>query len=64
MCPQPVAGYLDTFAQQWCQALWEIKDNDEKDSAFKGFCMLIQANPSGISNVRDDELGVWLDACG
>jgi len=49
VCPQPVAPYLDTFAQQWCQALWEIKDNDEKDSAFKGFCMLIQANPGGIS---------------
>jgi transportin-1 len=28
--------------------LWEIKDNDEKDSAFRGFCMLIQANPAGI----------------
>lgn len=31
-----------------CTALWEIKDNDEKDSAFRGFCMLIQANPAGI----------------
>ncbi|KAG8903272.1 hypothetical protein FRB99_003539 [Tulasnella sp. 403] len=49
VCPQPVAPYLDNFAQQWCQALWEIKDNEEKDSAFRGFCMLIQANPSGIS---------------
>ncbi|KAG8883613.1 hypothetical protein FRB97_006307 [Tulasnella sp. 331] len=48
VCPQPVAPYLDNFAQQWCQALWEIKDNEEKDSAFRGFCMLIKENPSGI----------------
>ncbi|KAG8926580.1 hypothetical protein FRC01_008665 [Tulasnella sp. 417] len=49
VAPTPVAPYLDTFAQQWCQALWEIKDNEEKDSAFRGFCMLIQANPAGVS---------------
>jgi transportin-1 len=34
-----------------CTALWEIKDNDEKDSAFRGFCMLIQGNPGGIQDV-------------
>jgi hypothetical protein len=39
------------FAQAWCTALWEIKDNDEKDSAFRGFCMMIAANPSGIQDV-------------
>jgi transportin-1 len=32
-------------------ALWEIKDNDEKDSAFRGFCMLIQGNPGGVQDV-------------
>ncbi|KAG9028013.1 hypothetical protein FS837_004015 [Tulasnella sp. UAMH 9824] len=49
VAPQPVAPHLEAFAQQWCQALWEIKDNEEKDSAFRGFCMLIQANPAGVS---------------
>lgn len=34
-----------------CQALSEIKDNDEKDSAFRGFCGLIERNPSGIAKV-------------
>lgn len=29
----------------------EIKDNDEKDSAFRGFCGLIERNPSGIAKV-------------
>jgi hypothetical protein len=35
-----------------CQALWEIKDNAEKDSAFRGFCAMIELNPAGIQNVR------------
>ena len=34
-----------------CQALWEIKDNSEKDTAFRGFCAMIEINPTGIKNV-------------
>lgn len=52
VCPAIIAPALDTFAQAWCIALWEIKDNAEKDSAFRGFCMLISNNPSGIQGVR------------
>lgn len=48
ICPAPIAPHLAHFAKAWCTSLWEIKDNDEKDSAFRGFCMLIQANPAGI----------------
>lgn len=50
--PQLVAPHLDMFATPWCQALWEIKDNSEKDSAFRGFCSMIEINPQGIQNVR------------
>lgn len=50
VCPNLVAPHLGTFAQAWCIALWEIKDNDEKDSAFRGFCMLIGANPQGLES--------------
>lgn len=50
--PQLVAPHLDSFATPWCQALWEIKDNSEKDSAFRGFCAMIEINPQGIQNVR------------
>ena len=49
--PEAVAPHLESFAMAWCQALVDIKDNEEKDSAFRGFCTLIQANPSGISKV-------------
>ncbi|ODO06999.1 hypothetical protein I350_04365 [Cryptococcus amylolentus CBS 6273] len=48
VCPALVAPELPNFAQAWCTALWEIKDNDEKDSAFRGLCMMISANPDGI----------------
>lgn len=51
VCPASVAPELPTFAQAWCISLWEIKDNEEKDSAFRGFCMLISANPAGIESV-------------
>ncbi|EJT96947.1 ARM repeat-containing protein [Dacryopinax primogenitus] len=47
--PAVVAPHLDVFAEHWCQALGDIKDNAEKDSAFKGFCALILNNASGIS---------------
>jgi transportin-1 len=51
VAPAIVAPDLATFAQAWCTALWEIKDNEEKDSAFRGFCMMITTNPTGIENV-------------
>ncbi|KIM30478.1 hypothetical protein M408DRAFT_328061 [Serendipita vermifera MAFF 305830] len=47
--PEAVAPHLESFAVAWCQALVDIKDNEEKDSAFRGFCTLIQANPTGIT---------------
>jgi len=31
-----------------CSSLRNIRDNEEKDSAFRGMCHMIQANPSGI----------------
>jgi transportin-1 len=49
--PALIAPELSTFAQAWCNALWEIKDNEEKDSAFRGFCMMVGANPQGLENV-------------
>ncbi len=57
VCPNPIAPHLEHFARPWCVALWEIKDNDEKDSAFRGFCMLIQANPDGLTKVGTDLAG-------
>ena len=52
VCPQLVAPHLGIFLKQWCDALAEIKDNDEKDSAFRGICLAIQSNPNGAAEVR------------
>lgn len=51
MHPGVVAPVLPEFAQMWCQALYEIRDNEEKDSAFRGLCTLVQHNPAGITKV-------------
>ena len=52
MHPALVAPVLPDFAQAWCQALHDIRDNEEKDSAFRGLCQLVQVNPAGIWKVR------------
>jgi len=65
MHPGLVAPHLAEFAQPWCQALHEIRDNEEKDSAFRGFCTLVQTNPAGVARVsarlRTDILRVVTD---
>ncbi|CAG8553062.1 7040_t:CDS:10 [Diversispora eburnea] len=49
VCPQLVAPHLDIFSEAWCKALRSIRDNDEKDTAFRGLCEMIQVNPNGIA---------------
>ncbi|BGP36860.1 hypothetical protein JCM10449v2_000762 [Rhodotorula kratochvilovae] len=58
VCPQLVAPHLEVFVSAWCQALADIKDNEEKDSAFRGICAAIQVNPNGISTA----FGFFLNA--
>ncbi|KAJ1986624.1 hypothetical protein H4R33_003253 [Dimargaris cristalligena] len=48
VCPALVAPHLESFAKRFCTLLGQIRDNDEKDSAFRGLCTLIEANPNGI----------------
>ena len=52
MHPAMVAPHLTEFAQARCQALHDIRDNEEKDSAFRGLCQLVHVNPSRICKVR------------
>lgn len=48
VCPEDVAPFLQTFIYQWCSTLRNIRDNEEKDSAFRGVCAMISLNPSGV----------------
>ncbi|XP_055353434.1 transportin-2-like [Paramacrobiotus metropolitanus] len=46
-CPDLLANQLHFFIKPWCHALRNVRDNDEKASAFRGLCMMIgsRANP-------------------
>ncbi|XP_055382559.1 transportin-1 [Condylostylus longicornis] len=48
VCPVEVAPFLQEFVRQWCTSLRHIRDNDEKDSAFRGMCHMITVNPAGV----------------
>ncbi|KAL6423181.1 transportin-1 [Cataglyphis hispanica] len=48
VCPHDVAPMLQQFVRQWCTSLRSIRDNEEKDSAFRGMCQMITVNPAGV----------------
>lgn len=50
VCPAQLSPYLQSFIRVWCSSLRSIRDNDEKDSAFRGVCHLISLNPAGVVN--------------
>ncbi|TGZ67973.1 hypothetical protein CRM22_004495 [Opisthorchis felineus] len=50
VCPSEVAPHLSLFIRHWCLFLRNIRDNEEKDSAFRGICNLITLNPAGVLN--------------
>uniref|UniRef100_A0A8C7T5A3 Transportin-1 n=1 Tax=Oncorhynchus mykiss TaxID=8022 RepID=A0A8C7T5A3_ONCMY len=64
VCPQDVAPMLQQFIRPWCTSLRNIRDNEEKDSAFRGICTMISVNPGGV--VQDfiffcDAVASWVN---
>ena len=49
--PAMVAPRLQQFIHPWCVSMRSIRDNDEKDSAFRGICDMIKLNPMGVFQV-------------
>uniref|UniRef100_A0A8R1XN05 Transportin-1 n=1 Tax=Onchocerca volvulus TaxID=6282 RepID=A0A8R1XN05_ONCVO len=47
-CANEVAPFLSQFIRPWCLALRNIRDNEEKESAFRGLCNMITLNPAGV----------------
>ena len=41
-------GYSCQFIRIWCISLPNIRDNEEKDSAFRGICAMIGINTQGV----------------
>lgn len=55
---------LQQFIRPWCSSLRNIRDNEEKDSAFRGICTMISVNPGGV--VQDfiffcDAVASWVN---
>lgn len=64
VCPEEVAPMLQQFIRPWCTSLRNIRDNEEKDSAFRGICSMISVNPGGV--VQDfiffcDAVASWVN---
>ena len=62
VCPNEVAPYLNQFVRVWCLSLRNIRDNEEKDSAFRGMCSMISLNPQGVAQdffFFCDAIGSW-----
>ncbi|KAI1290217.1 Transportin-1 [Halotydeus destructor] len=64
VCPQEVSPSLAQFVRPWCASLRNIRDNEEKDSAFRGICAMISVNPGGV--VQDfiylcDAIASWVN---
>ncbi|CAH9125944.1 unnamed protein product [Cuscuta epithymum] len=47
VCPELVSPHMEHFMQAWCMALSTIRDDIEKEEAFRGLCAMVRANPSG-----------------
>ncbi|KAH8942177.1 hypothetical protein BDL97_14G084900 [Sphagnum fallax] len=47
VCPEVVAPHMDHFMQPWCYALRMIRDDVEKEDAFRGLCAMVRLNPGG-----------------
>ncbi|KAL0324348.1 UNVERIFIED_CONTAM: Transportin-1 [Sesamum calycinum] len=50
VCPELVSPHMEHFMQPWCIALSMIRDDIEKEDAFRGLCAMVRANPSGALN--------------
>ncbi|XP_077241420.1 transportin-1-like [Tasmannia lanceolata] len=47
VCPELVSPHMEHFMQSWCTALCMIRDDIEKEDAFRGLCAMVRTNPSG-----------------
>ncbi|KAG6408035.1 hypothetical protein SASPL_131037 [Salvia splendens] len=47
VCPELVSPHMEHFMQSWCIALSMIRDDIEKEDAFRGLCAMVRENSSG-----------------
>lgn len=49
-CPELVSPHMEHFVQPWCSALSMIRDDIEKEDAFRGLCAMVKMNPAAPLN--------------
>jgi len=62
VCPELVAPHMEHFMQPWCNALCKIRDDFEKEDAFRGLCAMVRLNPGGAVNAfvaMCEAIGSW-----
>lgn len=64
--PDLISPNLTMFIDKWCELMHGVEETDEKDSAFKGMCQIVGANPSGLSNEKSlitliETMGLYRD---
>ncbi|CAM9616045.1 unnamed protein product, partial [Hapterophycus canaliculatus] len=59
-CPESLAPDLARYCSDWCEGLTMVRDEGEKEAAFKGLCLVIRHNPDGVL----DSLGSFCRAVG
>lgn len=50
-CPQSVAPFLKTFVKPWLDKSRSVREGEEKDSAFRGLCAMIEFNAQDVQDV-------------
>ncbi|KAI9127995.1 hypothetical protein K1719_000988 [Acacia pycnantha] len=53
VCPELLSPHMEHFMQSWCKALSMIRDDIEKEDAFRGLCAMVRTNPSGALSSFD-----------
>eukprot|EP00249_Psilotum_nudum_P021527 c28143_g1_i2 orf=1539-4217(-) len=66
VCPELVAPHMEHFMQIWCHALCQIRDDIEKEDAFRGLCAMVRVNPPGAAGCivpMCQAIGSWHEIC-
>ncbi|XP_024516729.1 transportin-1 isoform X2 [Selaginella moellendorffii] len=62
VCPELVAPHIDHFMKIWCQSLAMVRDDIEKEDAFRGLCAMVRLNPGGAAKYFGsicEAIGSW-----
>ncbi len=63
-CPDLLSQHLTKYFNKWCEAIYELDEDTEKDEAFQGLCNIIMNNPESLTGNGIDDLVLFIDVVG